>query len=1310
MSVQPIVTTPRETLDSRARTARHPRTRATTARWRRWIAPLASMRLTVWLMVLAVFVVLTFTFQLTRMDIWKAKSLHFPDLFVFISFQTYFPPSWFPQWQSIPGGFYCPSGFLVLSALLVNLFAAHLTRFRVVGQGWRLLAGCGLLLAGTVLSLLVIFAGQNPDGFQAQPLVRFGALWTLIQVALGLGGAACLVQGWQADARHRMERMLWLATGVAALSLAGFLVWRGPSAFIGDAAMRILWQLIQCAVPSLILLAGARWVFGRKAGMVAIHAGIAVLMLNEIYTSLSAVEQRIQFTEGQSVHFAYDLRHAELALVDASDPQTETHFVVPASRLQPRVLLSDPSLPFDVMCLRFAANSALRGIRETDGENIATAGLGLLATFDELPPVAGTKSEIDRPSAYIKILDKSTQRELGTFLVSEQLEAIESDTKNAPNVPKNVVTVGDRSYHVQLRFKRYYKPYRLKLLDTQQQVYLGTSTARYFSSEFELRDSETGLDIKEKVWMNNPLRYRNETFYQSGYDQLQDGTEISTLQVVRNHGWMIPYFCCVLVGLGLLVHFGGTLRGHLRKAEQGANRDAAVLPDSKGIPAGKEVNKSAHLYVWWREPGWWLWCVVPLLLVGWALWSARPRAVERQGCDLAKLGAMPIVHLGRAKPIDTVARSLLRRASGYEQIKLKNSDRKKIEPMVWMADALMGGKAHRDYELFRIDDPSLRNALGLDPRPGFRYTLAEVKQAEDELNQLVDRLMERPEETWTAFENRAAELAGLVRECDDVGRWLKVDWDGNRLLDLYFWTLVPDWTRKNQPFLAPLPAADGEGWGTLATGVFCQTALERAEAWDVLDCESLAQRIVSEERSAVREYEIKLALFRQITADPRLAAEMKGLSPLQVQMFVFRQLQNSPLAELEARAGSVVAAIDQQLDALCQEQAERLRQDLVRLLGGEELPDGPRATAIDYRALAKLPELYAEGDAGSAEFNQTLAHYHDQLQAAIPTGYAPSRLQWEGFYNRLAPYYQATVVYVFALIVSILGWLGAAHFMNRLASSLLFAGSLIHLLGVVLAVGISGRPPVTGLYSSFVFVTLGVVSLFLGIELFARFGIGNLLASLMGIGGLLWAWNIALGTPDTFSVMVAVLDTNFWLSTHVICISTGYVATLAAGLLGVAYLIGANFVPWLDRATLKTMVRYIYGITCFAMLCSFVGTVLGGLWADDSWGRFWGWDPKENGALMIVLWNAVLLHARWSGLARDTGIAALAVLGNIVVTWSWEGVNQLGVGLHAYALSDANKFTMLLCFWGSQLLIAGLAFWPAKWRIGRQQPPEVRPA
>ncbi len=129
----------------------------------------------------------------------------------------------------------------------------------------------------------------------------------------------------------------------------------------------------------------------------------------------------------------------------------------------------------------------------------------------------------------------------------------------------------------------------------------------------------------------------------------------------------------------------------------------------------------------------------------------------------------------------------------------------------------------------------------------------------------------------------------------------------------------------------------------------------------------------------------------------------------------------------------------------------------------------------------------------------------------------------------------------------------------------------------------------------------------------------------------------------------------------------------------------------------------IYGIICFAMLFGFVGTVLGGLWADDSWGRFLGWDPKENGALIIVLWNVLVLHARWAGTFQGRGTTVAAIFGNIVTTWFWFGVNQLGVGLHAYGFMESTVGWITL-FVGAQLFFMGLGLIPLRfWRNRRQE-------
>jgi cytochrome c biogenesis factor len=134
------------------------------------------------------------------------------------------------------------------------------------------------------------------------------------------------------------------------------------------------------------------------------------------------------------------------------------------------------------------------------------------------------------------------------------------------------------------------------------------------------------------------------------------------------------------------------------------------------------------------------------------------------------------------------------------------------------------------------------------------------------------------------------------------------------------------------------------------------------------------------------------------------------------------------------------------------------------------------------------------------------------------------------------------------------------------------------------------------------------------------------------------------------------------------------------------YVVRGLFTRGLREATARYLARSVYGLVCFATLFSFLGTVLGGIWADQSWGRFWGWDPKENGALIIVLWNALILHAWRGGLVRERGLMNLALFGNVTISFAWFGVNMLGVGLHSYAFMD-RAFDWLAGFVLSQLLL-----------------------
>jgi ABC-type transport system involved in cytochrome c biogenesis permease subunit len=280
-------------------------------------------------------------------------------------------------------------------------------------------------------------------------------------------------------------------------------------------------------------------------------------------------------------------------------------------------------------------------------------------------------------------------------------------------------------------------------------------------------------------------------------------------------------------------------------------------------------------------------------------------------------------------------------------------------------------------------------------------------------------------------------------------------------------------------------------------------------------------------------------------------------------------------------------------------------------------------------------------------------------------------------------------------------WFNWAEWLRRSAFYLIMLAWVIHTFGLIYRMVLEGRPPVTNLYSSAIFIGWAAVIFGMALEKIFRDGIGSVVAAAAGFITLVIAHNLALG-GDTMEMLRAVLDTNFWLSTHVTTVTLGYASTFVAGFLAIVYVVRGVFTPTLDGATAKTLTRMVYGIVCFAMLFSFVGTILGGIWADQSWGRFWGWDPKENGALLIVIWNAMILHARWGGMVRERGLMNMAIFGNIVTSWSYFGVNMLGIGLHSYGFMDA-AFRWLMLFVLIQVALIGLGLLPKRyWRSFRE--------
>lgn len=330
-------------------------------------------------------------------------------------------------------------------------------------------------------------------------------------------------------------------------------------------------------------------------------------------------------------------------------------------------------------------------------------------------------------------------------------------------------------------------------------------------------------------------------------------------------------------------------------------------------------------------------------------------------------------------------------------------------------------------------------------------------------------------------------------------------------------------------------------------------------------------------------------------------------------------------------------------------------------------------------------------------FAGAIKDFHAGVVGLAKTRGDYGKIPLEVTFHRLKPFYYSLVLFVLSFVVVMLSWMAPRRkplyvlgFLTALAPTLLLAA------GIAMRCVIRGRPPVTTLYETILFATLVAVVVALFIEFANRHKTMLTLGSALGALGMFIAIKYELREgADTMPSMIAVLDTNFWLATHVTTITMGYGAGFLASALGHVFILAKVLgIKRGDRAFYRHLSRMIYGVLCFSLLFAIVGTVLGGIWANESWGRFWGWDPKENGALMIVLWQLAIVHARLGGYIREHGVALAAVFTGVIVAFSWFGVNLLGVGLHSYGFTSGT-FNALLTFYAVEgiVLLAGAATW-----------------
>ncbi len=1155
------------------------------------LSVLASLRLTVVLFALAIVLVFFGTLAQKDHDIWYVVDhAYFRVWFAHIELQTverlvqmFRSVEW-----NLSGYFYFPGGKLIGSALMLNLLAAHSVRFKIAARGWRLATGLAIIAAGIVATYLVIQSGMN-NAVESELSDRFcNWLWLAIHASLGvlaLAAAYVLVMGY--GRMRRVEWLLLLVVGVALFTLTMWLL-VNSDARLDNSGLRILWQLVKGLAAGLILLVGCVLAFRKRAGVVLLHGGVALMMLGELLTGISAREAQMSITEGDTANYAEDVRTLELAVIDHSPADVDRVTVVPMDMLEGNVgspaPLDNAELPVAVRVHWWAPSALLRDL--APGETSpATAGAGQRIVAAPAAPETSAGDQRALPAAYVELFSKASGESLGTYLI-------------APLLREQTVDVAGRPIGLKLRAKRIYFPYSLTLKDFRFDRYAGTNIAKNYSSLVRLQDPARNVDREVLIWMNNPLRYAGTTFYQSGFDR---GTEQTTeLQVVDNASWMIPYVACMLVLTGMLAHFGLAL-------VQFARRRASEVPLAEG-PAGDLSTAGRRGAPWTLDR--YLSAVFPALIVvlaaGYLVSMARTPESPPSAMQIYEFGKLPLVYQGRVKPYDTVARNSLQILSGRQQVIVPpvheevGKEREELHgemrlPAIqWLLDAISGAEAADDHRVFRIDNLELLQTLGLEERPGkFRYSVNELRGNLRELANQFQLAATQPEDQRSLYQEKVLQL--------------------------------------------------GNKWN------FYNVLIESFEPLSFLNAASAEREVASLKRSSAPH-----------AVPPRTA---DGHWQILLE------------AEMESR-----------------------------LSRNADRPENPAA-----KTLSDMLDAYAKGDVaafnrGLADYRALLAKYESGLRAdadqAKQMGLAPAevlsqkKIDFEVFYNHLSPFYHAAVLYVVAFVLGVLAWLGWTRPLRRASIWLLWFTFAVHTLALVGRIYISGRPPVTNLYSAAIFAGWGCVLLALVLESVYRLGLGNIVAAVVGFLTLLVAHFLSLD-GDTFIVLQAVLDTQFWLATHVVTVVLGYSATYAAGTLGIAYVLFVHLFDLLDQDQRRQLVRMIYGTLCFAIFFSFIGTVLGGLWADDSWGRFWGWDPKENGALIIVLYNALLLHARWGGLVRERGLAALSIGGNIVTTWSLFGTNALGVGLHAYGASDTNTARWMLAFVATQvvLILLGMVPW-----------------
>lgn len=332
----------------------------------------------------------------------------------------------------------------------------------------------------------------------------------------------------------------------------------------------------------------------------------------------------------------------------------------------------------------------------------------------------------------------------------------------------------------------------------------------------------------------------------------------------------------------------------------------------------------------------------------------------------------------------------------------------------------------------------------------------------------------------------------------------------------------------------------------------------------------------------------------------------------------------------------------------------------------------PDAALGVLESFAGVLSAYDQGD--DAKFQTESQNLSQILTQIGGLDYpAPGKMRLEVQFNSLKPFRWAWIIYLAAALLTALSLIfkspKAYNWLYVPGFALFVSGVGMSIYGFALRCLIAGRPPVSNMYESLIWVTFMMTVFALIFELIFKVRLFMLAGSILAWVGFVLADNIPTVLSPSIEPIEPVLRSSFWLTIHVLTITSGYAAFLLSLGIGHVCLWFLWFRPG-RKDTLQKLTRILYRVVQVGVVLLAAGTILGGVWANYSWGRFWGWDPKETWALIALLGYVAILHGRLAGWLRELGFTIGVVAAFLGVLMAWYGVNFiLGVGLHSYGFS-----------------------------------------